>query len=170
MTVDEALKIIAQERLDAMSEGMSAEECSQMAVYVLHDAVLKDRREMLTLRERHISAKDEIFRLAELLQKYDPTWGSPMHLNAAQGQRAAAIQRGEDAQQEPGVNQGVFGGVLAVGNPCPGRWIGPPDASLRQWDCPCGAAQPRYCKTETCPESRCEHGARKNVYCEYCRG
>ena len=81
MTVDDALKIIAQERLDAMAEGMTAEECSQIAAYVLHDAVLKDRRAMLTLRERHIAAQDEVDRLAELLRKADPSWGSPMHLN-----------------------------------------------------------------------------------------
>ena len=39
--------------------------------------------------------------------------------------------------------------VLAVGNPCIGHWIGPPDASLRQWHCRCGAARPEQCKTET---------------------
>ena len=39
--------------------------------------------------------------------------------------------------------------VLAVGELCPGEWIGPPDASLRQWSCRCGAAHPNQCKTET---------------------
>ena len=121
MTVDDALTIIAQERLNVMAEGMSAEECSQIAAYVLHDAVLKDRKAMLTLRERHIAAMDEVDRLAELLRKASPDWASPMHLNT----------------------------VLAVGEPCPGRWIGPQDASLRQWQCRCGAAIPQQCKTET---------------------
>ena len=39
--------------------------------------------------------------------------------------------------------------VLAVGEPCAGEWIGPPDASLRQWACRCGATRPEGCKTET---------------------
>ena len=39
--------------------------------------------------------------------------------------------------------------VLVVGEPCAGQWIGPPDASLRQWSCPCGATRPEQCKTET---------------------
>lgn len=81
MTVDDALKIIAQERLDAMGEGMSAEECQEIAAYVLHDAVLKDRKFILKTIEQKISAQDEVFRLAELLRKADPSWGSPMHLN-----------------------------------------------------------------------------------------
>ena len=120
MTVDDALKIIAQERLDVMAEGMSAEECSQIAAYVLHDAVLKDRRAMLTLRERHIAAQDEVDRLAELLRKANPSWGSPMHLNR----------------------------VLAVGEPCAGKWIeGRGGRAL--WECRCGATEPRQCKTET---------------------
>lgn len=38
---------------------------------------------------------------------------------------------------------------LVVGEPCAGKWIGPPDASLRQWSCECGAANPALCKTET---------------------
>lgn len=40
-------------------------------------------------------------------------------------------------------------GVLAVGEPCAGVWIGPPDASLRQWSCRCGANNPQQCRTET---------------------
>ena len=41
--------------------------------------------------------------------------------------------------------------VLAVGEPCAGQWIAPPDASLRQWSCRCGAKRPEQCKTETAP-------------------
>ena len=126
MTVDDALKIINQERLDVMAEGMSAEECSQIAAYILHDAVLKDRKAMLTLRERHIAAHEEVLRLAELLKKADPNWGWPMHLNR----------------------------VLAVGEPCAGEWVwsGVDFQRQRAWFCRCGAAHPQHCRTETAKE------------------
>ena len=39
--------------------------------------------------------------------------------------------------------------VLAIGELCAGTWIGPPDASLRQWHCRCGAQRPEQCVTET---------------------
>ena len=142
MTVDDALKIIHQERLDVMAEGMSAEECSQIAAYVLHDAVLKDRKFILKTVEQKISAQDEVFRLAELLKKADPSWGSPMHLNSSRGQGATA-----NAPETPSVNQAVFGSVLAVGEPCVGGWSGPPQAW--EWLCRCGAKHPSQCKTET---------------------
>ena len=60
MTVDQALTIIAQERLDVMAEGMSAEDCGNIASYVLHDAVLKDRKHILFLTERAIAAEDKL--------------------------------------------------------------------------------------------------------------
>lgn len=59
MTVDEALKIVAQERLDVMAEGMSADECSQIAAYVLHDAVLKDRKYIALLQDLRMQENNE---------------------------------------------------------------------------------------------------------------
>ena len=37
--------------------------------------------------------------------------------------------------------------VIADSEPCNGGWIGPPDASLRQWSCRCGATHPTNCIT-----------------------
>ena len=44
--------------------------------------------------------------------------------------------------------------ILTVGEPCAGAWIGPPDASLRQWHCRCGAQRPEQCVTETAEKSK----------------
>ena len=65
MTVDDALKIIAQERLDVMAEGMTAEEARDIAAYVLHDAVLKDRTHILFLTEEKVKLQEEIQRRAK---------------------------------------------------------------------------------------------------------
>ena len=65
MTVDDALKIIAQERLDVMAEGMTAEEARDIAAYVLHDAVLKDRKHILFLTEEKVKLQEEIQRRAK---------------------------------------------------------------------------------------------------------
>ena len=65
MTVDDALKIIHQERLDVMAEGMTAEEARDIAAYVLHDAVLKDRKHILFLTEEKVKLQEEIQRRAE---------------------------------------------------------------------------------------------------------
>ena len=65
MTVDDALKIIHQERLDVMAEGMTAEEARDIAAYVLHDAVLKDRTHILFLTEEKVKLQEEIQRRAE---------------------------------------------------------------------------------------------------------
>lgn len=59
MTVDEALAVLEQERLDAMTEGMSAQECEQVAAYIVASCVHKDRKHILELHERAIKAEDE---------------------------------------------------------------------------------------------------------------
>ena len=68
MTVDDALKIIAQERLDVRGEviaqGGTEQEAIDMtadiAAYVLHDAVLKDRKYIALLQDQKLELAQEI--------------------------------------------------------------------------------------------------------------
>ena len=59
MTVDEALALIEQERLDVLAEGMPEEQVNNTAAYVLASAVRKDRKFILSLQERAIQAEAE---------------------------------------------------------------------------------------------------------------
>ena len=59
MTVDEALALIEQERLDVLAEGMPAELVNNTAAYVLASAVRKDRKFILSLHQRAIQAEIE---------------------------------------------------------------------------------------------------------------
>ena len=60
MTVDEALAVIEQERLDVLSEGMSEEDVANTAAYVLASAIRKDRKFILSLHESLIAERDEM--------------------------------------------------------------------------------------------------------------
>ena len=59
MTVDEALALIEQERLDVLAEGMPEEQVNNTAAYVLASAVRKDRKFILSLQERKIQAESD---------------------------------------------------------------------------------------------------------------
>ena len=68
MNVDDALKIIAQERLDvrgeAIAQGCTEQEAidqtADIAAYVLHDAVLKDRKYIRLLQDQKLELIQEI--------------------------------------------------------------------------------------------------------------
>ncbi len=61
MTVDEALALIEQERLDVLAEGMPEDDVNNTAAYVLASAVRKDRKFILSLQERKLSVEDSLF-------------------------------------------------------------------------------------------------------------
>ena len=134
------------------------------------DADLKKQaRVIIELNRKNAEQHAEVLRLVELLRKADPTWGSPMHLNKVRCDadryrwlitngrwRASWWQQfGTHEELSKAIDHCMIfgeprsGSVLAVGEPCPGEWVGPPDASLRQWYCRCGAKRPEQCKTET---------------------
>ena len=80
MTVDDALKIIAQERLDvrgeAIAQGCTEQEAidqtADIAAYVLHDAVLKDRKYIALLLNQKFAIRDETIEdLALLVDEYN---------------------------------------------------------------------------------------------------
>ena len=70
MNVDDALKIIAQERLDvrgeAIAQGCTEQEAidqtADIAAYVLHDAVLKDRKYIRLLQDQKLELIQDLER------------------------------------------------------------------------------------------------------------
>lgn len=65
LTVDQALALVEQERLDVLAEGHTEEFCASLAPYVLASAVRKDRKHILFLTEEKGKAQDERDKLRE---------------------------------------------------------------------------------------------------------
>lgn len=70
-----------QSREDWIASVIAERDLYKGECALLLEAKKSAHSEMEYLRQRHAEANAEVLRLAELLRKADPTWGSPMYLN-----------------------------------------------------------------------------------------
>jgi hypothetical protein len=98
LSVDDALALIAQERLDVMSEGMTADECAIVGAYVLHDAVIDLRRQVEQVTKERDEAKhhrrmmlDEDLKMQTMISLQKDFREAEAKLAAAQAEIAALM-------------------------------------------------------------------------------
>ena len=75
-------------------------------------------RELAAWQKQHADASAEAFRLAELLRKADPSWGSPMHLNTSDDSRTNSGPGGPAVAGQVRITEVVGADGRPVAAPC----------------------------------------------------